>query len=247
VSALAYFLEDEGLPTVAISLIRVQTEKVGNPRSLWVPFELGRPLGPPNDAVFQKDVLAAALGLLTATSGPVILEDYPRDDPTSVDVAAWCPPFELAAIDGNLSDPAQVASGLETELRILAPFYQTFVAENRHTTVGNSGLAIEECARYLASYFSTPTLASPIPTVAPVQALRWVVDDLKAYYLSAMSTGPVIASSRQMQGWFWDRTVLARAAIELRKKLLASEDAKSQAIGRMNLVPGVQAQRLGLS
>jgi hypothetical protein len=247
VSALAYFLEDEGLPTVAISLIRVQTEKVGNPRSLWVPFELGRPLGPPNNAAFQKDVLAAALGLLTATSGPVILEDYPRDDPTSVDVAAWRPPFELAAIDGDLSDPAQVASGLETELRILAPFYQTFVAENRRTTIGNSGLAIQECARYLASYFSTSTPASPIPTVAPVQALRWVVDDLKAYYLSALSTGLVIASSRQIQGWFWDRTILARVAIELRKKLLASNDAKSQAIGRMNLVPSVQAQRLGLS
>jgi hypothetical protein len=247
VSALAYFVEDEGLPTVAISLIRVQTEKVGNPRSLWVPFELGRPLGPPTDAAFQKDVLATALDLLTATSGPVILEDYSRDDPTAVDLADWRPPFELPDSNIDLSDPAHLASALETELRTLTPFYQAFVAENRRTTVGNSGLAIEECSRYLASYFSTATPASPIPTVAPVQALRWAVDDLKAYYLSAMSTGPGIASSRQMQGWFWDRTVLARAAIELRKKLLASEDAKSQAIGRMNLVPGVQVQRLGLS
>jgi hypothetical protein len=47
VSALGHYLEEEGIATVAISLIRPQTENTKPPRALWVPFELGRPFGPP--------------------------------------------------------------------------------------------------------------------------------------------------------------------------------------------------------
>jgi hypothetical protein len=49
-----------------------------------------------------------------------------------------------------------------------------------------------------------------------------------------------------MQNWFWDKMLAARAIIALRGQLLASDDKRSQAIGRMNLIPGAQVQRLGL-
>jgi hypothetical protein len=54
VSALAHFSEEEGIPAVAIALIRPQAEKTRPPRALCVPFELGRPLGPPNDRRFRS-------------------------------------------------------------------------------------------------------------------------------------------------------------------------------------------------
>ena len=246
-SALAYFLEDEGLPTVAISLIRVQTEKVGNPRSLWVPFELGRPLGPPNHPQFQTGVLTAALQLLTAGPGPVILEDFPQDDPTAIDRDGWHRPFDLPEVQPNVGDQAALEGALKREVAEVIPYYQRFLAANHRTTVGISGLDIERCVSYLASYLAGPTPFSAIPSVAPVEALRWAIDDVKAYYLEAMSVGSEIPSSRQMQGWFWDRTLAARTIIRLREKLLASDDDRSKAIARMNLVPGVQALRLGLS
>ena len=82
--------------------------------------------------------------------------------------------------------------------------------------------------------------------MSPVQALRWAVDEVKAYYLEAIAAGPGMPSSRQAQGWFWDKTLAARTIIALRNQLLASEDNRTQAIGRMSLVPGVQAIRLGL-
>ena len=162
-SALAYFLEDEGLPTVAISLIRVQTEKVSNPRSLWVPFELGRPLGPPNNVAFQKNVIATALGLLTATPGPVLLADYLHDDPTSVDIETWHPPFDLTPGEVDLSDHAQLQSGLADELRVVAPSYAKFAAQNGRTTFGISGFDIDACAAYLASYLAASAPANPLP------------------------------------------------------------------------------------
>ncbi len=78
--ALAHYLEDKGIPTTQISLIREHTEKIHPPRALWVPFELGRPLGAPEDPVFQRRVLLAALNLLNAVKGPV-LEDFPDEAP----------------------------------------------------------------------------------------------------------------------------------------------------------------------
>ena len=69
---LAHYLEQDGLATTQISLIRLHSEKIRPPRALWVPFELGRPLGPPNDEAFQHRVLKAALDLLAAPSGPVL-------------------------------------------------------------------------------------------------------------------------------------------------------------------------------
>jgi len=74
VSAIGHYLEAAGIPTVSISLIRLHSEKMRPPRALWVPYELGRPMGVPNDAAFQTRVLRAALSLLARTDGPLIVD-----------------------------------------------------------------------------------------------------------------------------------------------------------------------------
>ena len=43
VGATAHYLEEEGLATAGVSLVRENTERLRPPRFLWVPFELGRP------------------------------------------------------------------------------------------------------------------------------------------------------------------------------------------------------------
>jgi hypothetical protein len=246
VSALAHYLEAEGVPAVAISLIRLHTEKVRPPRALWVPFELGRPLGAPRDRPFQTRVIAAALGLLESDFGPVVLKDFAEDDPTAADLPGWQPPFDLTAGMPDLADGKALDRALRQEVLTIAPFHDRFVASNGRTTIGLSGLTIDECAARLAASLGGALPATHDPAVSPVQALRWAVDDLKAYYFEAMSADGAMPSSRQMQAWFWDRTLAARRIIALRRQLLASEDKRSQAIGRMNLVPGAQALRLGL-
>ncbi|MGA1108472.1 MAG: selenoprotein B, partial [Pseudomonadales bacterium] len=62
-SALGYYLERAGIATTGISLVREHTAQLQPPRSLWVSFPLGRPLGIPNDAEFQHAVIKAALEL----------------------------------------------------------------------------------------------------------------------------------------------------------------------------------------
>jgi hypothetical protein len=65
VSLVAAALEQQGISTVAVQLLRMVTEKVRPPRALFVPFRHGYPLDSPNDPEKQRAVISAALNLLT--------------------------------------------------------------------------------------------------------------------------------------------------------------------------------------
>jgi hypothetical protein len=69
-------IEAEGIPTVSISLLKGVAERVRPPRTLWVPFPMGYPLGEPGRPEIQERVLLAALDLLARHSSEPILEDY---------------------------------------------------------------------------------------------------------------------------------------------------------------------------
>ena len=75
---IARVLEEAGLATTSISLVREHTERVKPPRALFVPFPFGHPLGKPDDPALQQRVIHAALALLDAPSWPVLV-DYPED------------------------------------------------------------------------------------------------------------------------------------------------------------------------
>ena len=62
------------MATVAIGSIRAQIYGTAPPRGLFCDFPLGRPLGVPGDAAFQRRVMETAFGLLDR-SEPVV-EDY---------------------------------------------------------------------------------------------------------------------------------------------------------------------------
>ena len=245
-SVLACYLEDEGLPTTLISLIRLHTEKVGSPRALWVPFELGRPLGPPNDAPFQRRVLLALLGLLEAPDGPVILRDFAEASPDASDDPAWSCPVRLPVPQFDASDLAALQSGLAHEIAAVRPWHEQAVAKWGRTTVGLSGLGIVESLPLILAYLAGQKIESPRPGMRAVQVMRYAVDDLKAYYLEAATAdAPGRPSSRQLANWFWDATLAGKLVVALREASTSSEDKLFNLIGARLLVPGVQLARLG--
>ena len=75
---LARALEQAGISTTSISLVREHTEKVKPPRALFVPFPFGMAFGRPDDPELQHRVLRAALDLLAELAGPV-LRDFPAE------------------------------------------------------------------------------------------------------------------------------------------------------------------------
>jgi hypothetical protein len=229
VSALGHYLEEEGIATVAISLIRPQTENTKPPRALWVPFELGRPFGPPGDPGFQRRVVLSALRLLERHDGPVLLEDFPDDDPRAQPDPRWRSP----------SIPASAAQELEHEVEALRPAHERWLARNGRTMIGLSGMSMPEIARYIGAWLTGPPPASPRDGFSPILALRFAVDDLKAYYLEAAAADGK-PSSRQLGDWLWTDTAAGRAIIALRALGLASDDDRLKAVLGNFMVPAVR-------
>ena len=67
-------LEREGITTVSLSLLREITVLIKPPRTLFVPFPMGFPLGEPNNSDLQRRVIAAALALLERNDVPLLAE-----------------------------------------------------------------------------------------------------------------------------------------------------------------------------
>jgi hypothetical protein len=238
VSALGHYLEEEGIATVAITLIRPQAENTKPPRALWVPFELGRPLGPPRDVPFQRRVLLAALNMLVEGGGPVRIVDFPEDDPRSQRDPAWRPPFTPGAVANGSAE--SLASGLEAEIQLLQGAYQRWEKQYRRSTVGLSGLSTGECARYVAAWLRGKAPASPRDGFSAPLILRFAVDDLKAYCLEAAGAGTAMPSSRQLGDWLWNETTTGAALYALRELLLTQEDERLRLIVANFMVPAAR-------
>lgn len=65
---LQNIIEKSGLPTVSLSLLMEITRKVDPPRVLELDRPLGYPLGAPNNAALQSNIMLTALNLLTLES-----------------------------------------------------------------------------------------------------------------------------------------------------------------------------------
>ncbi len=77
VGHVARALEDAGLPSVAVFIraFRHVAEAMTLPRTLVTPHLMGRTLGPPGARRRQREVAAAALGLLETATSPGTLVD----------------------------------------------------------------------------------------------------------------------------------------------------------------------------
>ena len=239
-SALGHYLEEEGVATVAVVLIRPQAENTKPPRALWVPFELGRPFGPPNDPAFQRRVVLAALGMLVEDGGPVRIIDFPDDDSRARPDPAWQPPFMPAAVASGSAEP--LASRLEAEILLLQGAHRRWVEQHGRSTVGLSGLAIADCARYVMDWLRGKAPPSPRDGFSAPLILRFAVDDLKAYCLEAAGAGSAKPSSLQLSDWFWNETATGAAIHVLREVLQAHEDERLRLIVSNFMVPAARVR-----
>ena len=221
-SVLAHYFEGDGLATTLISLIREHSEQIKPPRALWVPFDFGRPLGVPGDADFQRRVVLAALALLDAKTGPVLI-DYPEEAPLVEEVTGWACPV-------NLKPPTEVdqrvplLAALEDELSRLGPWYDRAVEKRGGTTLGASGIAIENIPAFITAFLDGDVPGNPRPEVPLADMLVFACDDLRTYYIEAASAQPGRAVGGEVLDWFWDETTAARVLWALRSLCRDSND-----------------------
>ena len=240
---LAHYFEDEGVATTQISLIREHTQVIEPPRALWVPFELGRPLGVANDPVFQKRVLLASLNLLESDSGPV-LEDF-TDDAPRADMAptAWACPVNFARPTEDLSDNQALRAAFKQEIVELRPWYDQAVKQRGRTTAGVSGLDMDTIVDFIGAFLDRVP-PNPRKDLSLGLSLNFAVDDLKAYYYEAVSAQPgdTRPNSANLDNWFWQETAVSEILFRIKALCLKSEDKMMQLVGKILLVPMAQAK-----
>ncbi len=238
--ALAHWFEAAGLPTVAIALIREHAEAMRPPRALWVPFELGRPLGTPNEPAFQRRVLAAALALFDEPEGPV-LSDFPDEAPPAAvtaeeDDGLFCP------VSFPSPDDARAPTLIERvcdEIGRLQPWHDLALARGRRSTVGASGLEPLAIAEFLDAVANEGAGAgSPVPGVSVAQLLKLAGDDLTAFYHEAAAARPDVRhTAEDAVRWFWTETQAGALLLAVRDAGAASDDPALKAVATRLLVP----------
>ena len=224
-SALSHFLESEGLSTTGISLVREHTEAMAPPRSLWVPFPLGRPLGAAGDPAFQHRVIAAALALLDRPEGPV-LEDFPEPAPDDGAGEPWSCPVRFA----RPADGQDVASAARAELAGLVTWHELAIRRRDRTAADTSGLAVGQCLELVIDACRTGHTDD-------VRRLKAAVEDLKTHYVEAVTARPGIPPAGAADAMLWNESALGRLLRQLAARGSESDDAAMRFLANDSLVP----------
>ncbi len=231
---LARAIEETGLPTVTIALIKEHAQRVKPPRALWVPFPFGCALGKPNDPEFQHKTLAAALSLLPLGADPSrpapILAEFPEDgDALARLVQASDARPDLTA---PTADPAN-------EITALRGYYERWTAEHdNRTAVGLSGVPQRQfrgLVRYLQAFARGDDASYDLaPQELPAgRFLRLASDDLKAFYFEARFSQRPDQQHNDLQRWFWAETAMGPLLASVAARLSEQGDNRSaQGIAR---------------
>jgi len=214
VSTLAHVLEAAGLSTIVLASMKEVAEKMAPPRTLYCEFPLGRPLGRPSDAGFQRSVLDQALGLLDAT-GPV-LETFPQViESDETPMACAIPPRH----DASLPAAVDEAKGLRAA-------YDRAVAKRGSTAVGRAidadtvTAALDVLHQWAEG---APYKEVPLPGKNTIA----VCHDIRSYYTEAaleLATGPT-PDGRSVEAWFHEETEAGKTVMAARAALKQQEAA----------------------
>ena len=184
-------------------------------------------------------MLLAALKLLEAPAGPLI-EDFPEDAPVTGDTppvlaCPWVPP----SMEETTDDSQKLVADFRLELTSLRPWYDRALKLRGRTTVGLSRLAAEAFPDFFAAFLEGGLPQSPRADVSLDFALRYVADDLKAYYYEAATAQPGAAAltSDRVDAWFWRETVEGKLLRAVRDVCLQSQDEAVKRTGAGTIVP----------
>ena len=215
---LARVLEEAGLSTVAVALLKEHAARVKPPRALFVPFPFGRALGGAGDPGLQHAVIAAALGLLESESAPVLAEfQKTGGGPVQLVQAS-----DVATLD--------VGCSAADEVTALRQFYERRAEEERgRILVGLSGVPqrrFRGVVRFLEAFAEGKDADHPDRPegTSVLQFVRFCVDDLKAFcYEARMSQRPE-ETEEEVHRWFWGATATGRLVVRIAERMRSSED-----------------------
>ena len=211
-STLAHVFEAAGLSTIVLASMKEVAQKMMPPRTLYCEFPLGRPLGHPGDAAFQRNVLERGLALLD--SADPIFETHPdviESDETPL--ACSIPP----RFDATLPPAVDEARGLRAA-------YDRSVEARGITSVGRA-IDVDTITDALDTLHQWAE-GTPWKDVAlPGKNTIAVGHDIRSYYTEAaleLATGPA-PGGRAVEAWFWEETEAGKTMQAARESLKAQD------------------------
>ncbi len=123
-----------------------------------------------------------------------------------------------------------------TELAAVSPVWERFKSRFGRTTVGLAGQPPEAWPAFAASFLEGALQTVPLHDT-PALALRFLADDLKALYGEAVQADGPPPSARQIDRWFWRKTVAGQLLIALRGVAMESENNALKTVGGRFFVP----------
>jgi hypothetical protein len=224
---IARVLEQAGLSTTSVSLVREHTEKVLPPRALFVPFPFGMPFGRPNEPDIQHRILRATLDLLNEPSGPV-LRDFPDEETVPDEPSA---PIQASAVP--LSEQRPDVAMETTQMR---RYHEQWVERTGRTSVGLTGIPparFRGVVRFLEAFVAGEDAdMKERPSGMPMHVfIRICVDDLKAMYYEARMIMRPNDTGAGIANWFWGDTALGDLIRQVKAKMESSEDAAMKGAG----------------
>jgi hypothetical protein len=220
-------VEAAGVATTSISMVREHTEKVKPPRALFVPFPFGHALGRAEDPALQHQVLRAALDLLAAPSGPVLV-DFPEEAEPGDQPAA---PVQASAIVPAASVPED--PGLEA-MQMSRDHEQWLARSGGRTALGLTGIPptrFRDIVRFLEAFARGEDADMPErpADVAVAGFIRYCADDLKTLYFEGHMAMKPDAGGDEIARWFWGETAAGQLLRRVRERLDASDDPQWKA------------------
>ena len=221
--------------------MRKHTEEMRPPRALFVPFELGRPFGPPNYPELQRQVLYDALKLLERHKGPIIedfISNLINSNINEEIEEGWSCPVNLASPINDITDRQKLAMDLKQEVILLQPWYQlSLKVTGGRRLDGLTHHSPEEIIDLLINFLENPEIESFLLDQPIGRALKLTSDDLKHFYFQSAMARPNNISDGQLANWFYGETLAGKLLIEIRAICLAHQDKNLRLIGRTNFVP----------
>ena len=232
---LAHFFEEEGLSTVLVGFVREHIERLEPARALFIDFPMGRGMGKPNDAEFQKRVIRAAFNLFDESHGPVLI-DFPEIIPVHNGRMSYALPPELVLNTSDIGDISKTLSEVTAEIEFLRPAYEKAITGRGRTTVGASELYIEKFVPFIGAFLTGKIPQSPRKNLPAIPLLKLVIEDLQAYYTETRTYSESIDDLELIGKWFWEETKAGRLLLLLEAVALVSENKVMLQIVEMSLI-----------
>ncbi len=207
-STLAHVFEAAGLATIVLGSNLSVVERMHPPRVLHCEFPLGRPLGKPGDAAFQRDVLERGFALLDETE-PVLVHHPETIESDETPMACSLPP----RYNPDLPAAVDEAQGLRAA-------YDRAVDKRGATSVGRviSADQVPEALGVLDQWANGAAWKdTPLPDPNPIA----VCHDIRTYYEEAgleLADGPPPAG-RAAEAWFHEETEAGKTLMAARAAL----------------------------